>query len=52
MKIDDLIMIKLDDQGVEPPNEFEGRLAEKYSDRARRIICKDDGSDVWVFEGP
>ncbi|MGE4606379.1 MAG: amidohydrolase, partial [Myxococcota bacterium] len=51
MKIDDMIMISVDDHVVEPPDVFEGRLAEKYSDRAPHIVRKNDGSDVWVFEG-
>ena len=51
MRIDDMILVSVDDHVVEPPNVFEGRLAPKYRDRAPRIVRKDDGSDVWVFEG-
>jgi hypothetical protein len=51
MKIDDMIMISVDDHVVEPPDVFDGRLAAKYIDRAPQIVRKDDGSDVWVFEG-
>ncbi|HIL80760.1 MAG TPA: amidohydrolase [Myxococcales bacterium] len=51
MKIEDMIMISVDDHVVEPPDVFEGRLAEKYSDRAPHVVHKDDGTDVWVFEG-
>ncbi len=51
MKIEDMIMISVDDHVVEPPDVFEGRLSEKYSDRAPHIVHKDDGTDVWIFEG-
>ena len=51
MRVEDMIMISVDDHVVEPPDVFDGRLAAKYSDRAPHIVHKDDGSDVWVFEG-
>ena len=51
MRIEDMILVSVDDHVVEPPNLFDGRLAAKYEDRAPRIVHKEDGSDVWVFEG-
>jgi predicted TIM-barrel fold metal-dependent hydrolase len=49
MKVDDLILVSVDDHLVEPPDLFEGHLAAKYADRAPKTIRTDDGSDVWVF---
>ena len=46
MKIDDMIMISVDDHVVEPPDVFEGRLAAKYSDRAPHIVRKADGDTM------
>lgn len=43
-------MISVDDHIVEPPDTFTGRLEAKYADRAPRIIEKDGGAQVWVFD--
>ncbi len=51
MKLDDMILVSVDDHVVEPPDMFDGRLPEKYKDRAPRVVRKSDGSDVWLFEG-
>jgi predicted TIM-barrel fold metal-dependent hydrolase len=51
MKIEDMILVSVDDHVVEPPDMFEGRLASEYLDRAPRVITKDDGTDVWLYEG-
>ena len=51
MRTEDLILVSVDDHVVEPPDLFEGRLATKYADLAPRVITKDDGTDVWTYEG-
>ena len=51
MHAEDLILISVDDHLVEPPNMFEGRLPAKYADAAPRVEHRDDGSDVWTFNG-
>ena len=51
MKIDDLILVSVDDHVVEPPDMWEGRLPARWKDRAPRLVHKADGTDVWVFEG-
>jgi len=51
MRIDDLVLVSVDDHVVEPPDLFEGRLARKHVDRAPRLIRKDSGIDVWSFMG-
>lgn len=48
---DDLILVSVDDHCVEPPHLFEGRLPARWADRAPRVEHKDDGTDVWLFEG-
>lgn len=48
---DDLILISVDDHLVEPPNMFDGRLAAKFAERAPRVITRDDGREMWLFEG-
>ena len=44
-------VISVDDHIVEPPDTFEGRVPAKYADRAPRVVDKDDGSQVWVYDG-
>jgi predicted TIM-barrel fold metal-dependent hydrolase len=51
MKAEDLILVSVDDHLVEPPNMFEGRLPAKYADAAPKVLRRDDGSDVWTFNG-
>jgi len=51
MQIDDMILVSVDDHVVEPPDLFDGHLPASYADRAPRVVHKDDGTDVWWFEG-
>ncbi|MBI2170096.1 MAG: amidohydrolase [Actinobacteria bacterium] len=51
MDVDDLILVSVDDHVVEPPDLFEGRVPAKYADRAPRLVNRDDGTDVWTYEG-
>jgi predicted TIM-barrel fold metal-dependent hydrolase len=44
-------MVSVDDHLVEPPDLFEHTIAERFKDRAPRVIRQDDGADVWSFEG-
>ncbi|MGH9112022.1 MAG: amidohydrolase family protein [Acidimicrobiales bacterium] len=51
MRAEDLILVSVDDHVVEPPDLFEGHLPDKWMEFAPRSVPKDDGSDVWVYEG-
>lgn len=51
MRVEDLILVSVDDHLVEPPDLFEGRLPARLADRAPRVVRQDDGTDVWVYEG-
>jgi predicted TIM-barrel fold metal-dependent hydrolase len=51
LRLDDMILVSVDDHAVEPPHLFEGRLPERYRDVAPRLVRKDDGTDVWAYEG-
>jgi len=48
MKLEDMILISVDDHAVEPPNMFDGRLAQKYVDRGPKVVER-GGSFGWVF---
>ncbi len=51
MRADELILVSVDDHVVEPPDLFEGHLPEKWLEFAPKSVRKDNGIDVWVYEG-
>ena len=55
MRMEDMILISVDDHVVEPPDMFDGHVPEKYRDLAPRSVRKEqpDGGyiDVWTYEG-
>jgi predicted TIM-barrel fold metal-dependent hydrolase len=51
MNVEDLILISVDDHVVEPPTMFDAHLPARWKEHAPRLITKDDGSDVWLYEG-
>src|SRR6516164_7392084 len=54
MRLEDLILVSVDDHVVEPPDLFEGRLPQKYADVAPKLVRKewsDHPVDVWQFMG-
>ena len=51
MRLEDLVLVSVDDHVVEPPDLFDGRLSADYAERAPKLIRKDTGIDVWAFEG-
>ena len=51
MQLDDMIIVSVDDHVVEPPDLFERHLPDRYRDLAPKVVHKDDGTDVWSFQG-
>jgi predicted TIM-barrel fold metal-dependent hydrolase len=51
MQLDDMILVSVDDHVVEPPHLFEAHLPAKWQSVAPRMTRRDDGSDVWLYEG-
>jgi predicted TIM-barrel fold metal-dependent hydrolase len=49
MRLDDMIIVSVDDHVVEPPDLFERHLPAKYRDLAPHVVRTADGSDVWQF---
>ncbi|WP_395155332.1 hypothetical protein [Ilumatobacter sp.] len=43
-------VISVDDHLVEPPDMFEGRLANQFPKNAPRVVDQDDGLQAWVFD--
>jgi predicted TIM-barrel fold metal-dependent hydrolase len=44
-------VISVDDHIVEPPHTFDGRMPAALADRAPHVVEKDDGTQVWVYDG-
>jgi predicted TIM-barrel fold metal-dependent hydrolase len=51
MKIDDLVLVSVDDHVVEPPDMFERHLPAAYRDKGPRVIRSASGDDMWEYEG-
>jgi len=51
MNPQDMVLISVDDHVVEPPHLFDGRVPARYVDDAPKVVHKQDGTDVWVYEG-
>jgi predicted TIM-barrel fold metal-dependent hydrolase len=51
MRIEDLILVSVDDHVVEPANLFDQHLPARFKEHAPRVVRKSDGSDVWVYQG-
>src|SRR4026208_2430680 len=51
MRLEDMVLVSVDDHVVEPPDLFEGRLSAKHADIAPKLVRKDSGIDVWQFMG-
>ncbi len=54
MRLDDLILVSVDDHVVEPPSMTEfirDHVPARYRHRAPRVVRRDDGTDAWLIEG-
>src|SRR5437773_12316925 len=51
MRLEDLILVSVDDHTVEPPDMFEHHLPAKWRDQAPKSVRKDSGIDAWGYEG-
>ena len=51
MDTDEMILVSVDDHVVEPPDLFDNHLSDRYRDVAPRVVRKDNGSEVWTYEG-
>ncbi len=51
MRMEDMVLVSVDDHVCEPPDLFEAFAPARYKDRAPRLLEKTDGSHMWLFEG-
>jgi predicted TIM-barrel fold metal-dependent hydrolase len=50
MKIEEMVLVSVDDHVVEPPDMFDQHLPAKYKDLAPKVIQTEEGDDVWFYE--
>jgi predicted TIM-barrel fold metal-dependent hydrolase len=51
MRLEDMILISIDDHSIEPPDMYERHVPARWRDRAPKIVRNDQGVDQWVFQG-
>jgi predicted TIM-barrel fold metal-dependent hydrolase len=51
MKIDDMILVSIDDHVVEPPDMFKHHVPAKWADQAPHVVTDERGVDQWVYQG-
>ena len=51
MKLEDMILISVDDHVIEPPDMWKGRVPRKYADQVPKLIKQDNGTDAWEYLG-
>lgn len=51
MKMDDMVLVSVDDHVIEPANMYEGRMPAKFKDRAPRVVHTAKGRDIWTLDG-
>jgi len=53
MRVDELVLVSVDDHVVEPPDMFEQHLPESLRGRddVPRVVRTEAGDDVWVYDG-
>jgi Amidohydrolase len=51
VELNDLVLVSVDDHVVEPGDMWDAHLPAKYRDEAPKLIQRDDGVDVWTYNG-
>ena len=44
-------VVSVDDHIVEPPDTFTGRVPSRLEERAPHVVEREDGSQLWLFDG-
>jgi predicted TIM-barrel fold metal-dependent hydrolase len=51
MRLEDMILVSVDDHVIEPADMWRGRVPSKFADQVPRVVKQDDGSDAWEYLG-
>jgi len=49
MRVEDMVLVSIDDHVIEPADLFAQHLPAKYRDRAPKIVSGDDGVERWLY---
>ena len=51
MRMEDMILVSIDDHMVEPPDMYDNHVPEAFKDKVPHVIRNDQGVDEWEFQG-
>src|SRR5437588_845861 len=51
MRVDDMILVSVDDHMIDPLDMYKSHVPAKWRDQAPRVVRNDRGVDEWVFQG-
>ena len=51
MRMDDMILVSIDDHMVEPPDMYRNHVPAKWQDEVPKVVRNEAGVDEWVFQG-
>jgi predicted TIM-barrel fold metal-dependent hydrolase len=51
MRMDDMILVSIDDHMIEPPDMFKNHVPAKWQDDVPKVVRNAEGVDQWVFQG-
>ena len=51
MRMDDMILVSIDDHMIEPPDMYKNHVPAKWLDEVPKVVRNDKGVDEWVFQG-
>ncbi len=51
MRMDDMVLVSIDDHMIEPPGMYKNHVPAKWADVAPKVVRNDRGIDEWVFQG-
>ncbi|MET0143639.1 MAG: amidohydrolase family protein [Ilumatobacteraceae bacterium] len=51
MKVEEMVLVSIDDHVIEPPDMFDRHMPERYRGQAPRIVRTEAGVDQWEFLG-
>ncbi|MGF7235331.1 MAG: amidohydrolase family protein [Frankia sp.] len=51
MRMDDMILVSIDDHMIEPPDMYKNHVPKKWLDQAPKVVRNEQGADEWMFQG-
>jgi predicted TIM-barrel fold metal-dependent hydrolase len=51
MRMDEMILVSIDDHMVEPPDMFDNHVPARWRDQIPKVVRDEHGVDEWVFQG-